>query len=106
MGLDQWVYAGKGEYDTSEEIFYWRKHSDLHGWFEDRFDKGLNCINVEIDMPTLQSLKEDYSKGLKPASGFFWGKSDWYHHEKTEEFFSIAERYLKDGYKLWYGASY
>ena len=37
MGLDQWVIA-KAHGAEAEEIGYWRKHPDLHGWMENLWD--------------------------------------------------------------------
>lgn len=49
MGLDQYVYAFKGEtpktqtdfeeIDGAEEIFYWRKHANLEGWMSNLYDE-------------------------------------------------------------------
>lgn len=47
MGLDQYVYAFKGEIPQSaidygqingaEKIFYWRKHYNLNDWMSDLY---------------------------------------------------------------------
>jgi len=78
MGLDMyaWRVAAKdaiGDFEIArneensakvEEMFYWRKHHDLHGWMERLYrSKGgpaasFNCIPVRLTMEDLQLYGE------------------------------------------------
>lgn len=48
-----------------ENIHYWRKHHNLHGWFENLYRKkggsavDFNCVNVRLTNEDLDQLKED-----------------------------------------------
>lgn len=46
------------------EIDYWRKHHDLHGWFENLYlSKGgnetFNCIPLKLELEDLDQLEYD-----------------------------------------------
>jgi hypothetical protein len=95
MGLDMYCYAVPAglveEKDTDvqfspqarehkEEIFYWRKHHDLHGWMENLYREkhgeaeSFNCVNVRLTEEDLDRLKEDLmSHNLPSTRGFFFG---------------------------------
>lgn len=93
MGLDMYCYAipekDAGHNDTDvkipediqrEEVFYWRKHHDLHGWFENLYrEKGgnadsFNCANVRLTNEDLDRLKDDLVASKLPhTEGFFFG---------------------------------
>ena len=92
MGLDMYCYAipekDAGHNDTDvkipesikrEEIFYWRKAHDLHGWFENLYrEKGgtaeFNCVNVRLTNEDLDRLKHDViNYKLPQTTGFFFG---------------------------------
>ena len=94
MGLDQWCYACDADEiedgvrvdfprpDSSEEIAYWRKHPNLHGWMEDLYrskggiDQQFNCVAVELTMDDLDSLEEAIREDMLPDTvGFFFGQS-------------------------------
>lgn len=95
MGLDMYSYAvpesdaGNSDTDVAfpenikkEEIHYWRKHHDLHGWMENLYySKGgsassFNCVNVRLYEEDLDNLKKDIiDKGLPPTEGFFFGNN-------------------------------
>lgn len=93
MGLDMYCYAipegDAGHNDTDvkipesiqrEDIHYWRKHGNLHGWMENLYrEKGgnadsFNCTNVRLTNEDLDRLKEDVvSDKLPHTEGFFFG---------------------------------
>jgi hypothetical protein len=95
MGLDMYCYAvpedkvSSTETDVEipvniqkEEIFYWRKHHDLHGWFENLYyykggsAESFNCVNVRLTNEDLDRLKEAVvSQGLPNTTGFFFGNN-------------------------------
>ena len=90
MGLDMYAYAVSkrdaiGEFEMAqdsekEELHYWRKHHDLHGWMENLYrDKGgdadsFNCIPVELTLDDLDNLQQALLEDNLPrTSGFFFG---------------------------------
>ena len=90
MGLDMYAYAVSkrdaiGEFEMAqdsekEELHYWRKHHDLHGWMENLYrDKGgdadsFNCIPVELTVDDLDNLQQALLEDNLPrTSGFFFG---------------------------------
>ncbi len=96
MGLDMYAnrvaaeYAvddftiGESDGDTShaEEIFYWRKHHDLHGWMERLYRaKGgdadsFNCVYVRLTLEDLDRLEKDVlAFNLPQTTGFFFGNN-------------------------------
>ena len=97
MGLDMFVYsvpeslvADKGDTDVvlelareaKEDVHYWRKHHDLHGWMENLYrEKGgsaqsFNCTNVRLTEEDLDNLKKDLLESQLPQTqGFFFGEN-------------------------------
>jgi hypothetical protein len=90
MGLDMYAYAVSkrdaiGEFEMAqdsekEELQYWRKHHDLHGWMEKLYrSKGgdadsFNCIPVELTVDDLDNLQQALLEDNLPrTSGFFFG---------------------------------
>jgi hypothetical protein len=90
MGLDMYAYAVSkrdaiSEFEMArdcekEELHYWRKHHDLHGWMENLYrDKGgdadsFNCIPVELTVDDLDNLQQAIlDDDLPRTSGFFFG---------------------------------
>ena len=90
MGLDMYAYAVSkrdaiGEFEMAqdsekEELQYWRKHHDLHGWMEKLYrSKGgdadsFNCIPVELTLDDLDNLQQALlDDNLPRTSGFFFG---------------------------------
>ena len=90
MGLDMYAYAVSkrdaiSEFEIAkdaerEELHYWRKHHDLHGWMENLYrDKGgdadsFNCIPVELTVDDLDNLQQALLEDNLPrTSGFFFG---------------------------------
>lgn len=82
---------------------YFRKHSDLHGYFEDIYfdrggDKEFNCVKLSLteeDIKKVIEIAENELNGVSAvnkAQGFFWGdttKEDW------EETFNVFTNILK-----------
>jgi hypothetical protein len=90
MGLDMYAYAVSkrdaiSEFEMArdcekEELHYWRKHHDLHGWMENLYrDKGgdadsFNCIPVELTVDDLDNLQQTLlDDNLPRTRGFFFG---------------------------------
>ena len=90
MGLDMYAYAVSkrdalndfemAQGSEKEELQYWRKHHDLHGWMEKLYsDKGgdaesFNCIPVQLTVDDLDDLQQAIlDDNLPRTSGFFFG---------------------------------
>lgn len=95
MGLDMFVWrvaandamddltirAEKdGREQELQELWYWRKHHDLHGWMEKLYrNKGgtaesFNCVPVRLYTHDLDALQFDLLDGSLPqTTGFFFG---------------------------------
>ena len=63
-----------------EEIFYWRKHHDLHGWMEKLYRakggtaESFNCVKVRLTMEDLNVLEQVVLNNALPQTrGFFFG---------------------------------
>ena len=104
MGLDQWCYScdaadipdgQRVDFPIPEgcdEIMYWRKHPDIHGWMENLyFERGgenpdFNCANVELTIDDLDSLEIAVKEKLLPRTvGFFFGQSSKLLEEEQED---------------------
>ena len=119
MGLDMYIYetpknnVAPGGLDVinddmisvgeDDHFFYWRKHPDLHGWFEQLYvSKGgregeFNSAWVEITEDDTRHLKESVlSDKLPYTTGFFFGQSKPDHKDNTVEFISRAETFWKE----------
>lgn len=81
------------------ELGYFRKHSDLHGYFEDLYtERGgteeFNCVKLILSKEDIEKVIEIADSELNgenvvPESrGFFWGESSKYDWEETKKVFS------------------
>lgn len=91
----------KDQFDGIEESeeAYWRKHSDLNGYFSDMaYERGisdnLNGESVILEKKDVKNLVKLVNKHLKKKSvfkvsgGCFWGNSDNSKWENTREVFT------------------
>ena len=101
----------EGEDGRLNEIFYWRKHHDLHGWVENLYrDRGgaaksFNCVQVRLYPHNLDRLEVDIRASMLPqTSGFFFGNNppdeDSIQHDL--EFISKARESIADGHAVYY----
>jgi hypothetical protein len=121
MGLDMYAYiASKAQSDwndsSRQEIAYWRKHPNLHGWMEKLAEKKgvqystFNGVEIELTWDDIDNLEKDIKSGEVSklgTSGFFFGNpSDDYYYEKDLEFCvnAKAELFLKR--KVFYNSSW
>jgi len=119
MGLDMYAYKTKAKPETDvdfstqnfkpEEIQYWRKHPNIHGWMENLYyHKGgkagsFNCVNVKLNEDDLNELEADIKAGNLPKTGgFFFGESDGSEMEEDLLFVSVAKQAIKEGYTVYY----
>lgn len=100
MGLDMSVYAVSANqvreedkdkevdftpYSYNEghtEIWYWRKHPNLHGWMENLYRRkggtieDFNYVPVKLTKHDLMRLEKEIKERTLPStSGFFFGES-------------------------------
>ena len=92
MGLDMYAFSTNAKPKTEvdfetknfkpEEVHYWRKHPNLHGWMQNLYDaKGGTQSNfngdcVVLDNEDLDNLEHDLEQGdLPDTTGFFFGNS-------------------------------
>jgi hypothetical protein len=140
MGLDMYAYvatrAGQqndfyesAEFDQDskefvnkvvskpQELAYWRKHPNLHGWMEQLWNRrnGGNCdgsnfngIELELTYEDLEILELDVIAGTLPGtSGFFFGNdADDHYREQDLEFIKNARAELFMGLKVFYNSSW
>ena len=120
MGLDMYAWRVKSdnivndlEYKQEKpvELFYWRKHHDLHGWMENLYrDKGgdkpdFNCVPVRLTLKDLDNLEKDLQSKLLPeTTGFFFGNNppDDESLEDDLEFISLAREAIEAGDAVYY----
>jgi hypothetical protein len=119
MGLD--MYAEKVavekigdsvvDFDSegSSEIFYWRKHPNLHGWMEALYrkkggkDESFNVSRVRLTSEDIDQLERDVTgEKLPETTGFFFGWSGPEDQEKDIAFIKIARATLAEGYAVFY----
>src|SRR5215831_16118286 len=112
MGLDQYAYRTKdvraaGAFDIpadlqGEEIAYWRKHPDLHGWLRDLYiAKGGGCVS-EIDADGNHThLGEDFNAG----NGVELTRDDLLAlREAVLQFVERALAEIRAGYRVYYSS--
>ena len=126
MGLDMYAWRVKaedaiGDFDITknddgsgskvEEMFYWRKHHDLHGWMERLYrDKGgpresFNCVPVRLTKTDLDLLEHAVLNNKLPETqGFFFGTNppDEDSMKRDMEFISAAKVAIAAGDAVYY----
>ena len=119
MGLDQFVFMKTEDDEKPEEVFYWRKHPNLHGWMEKRWkDKGrpnfdpesrgsglsdFNCVQFELTLEDIEALEKDVlDDNLPETPGFFFGQSTPERKEEDLKFIAMAKSLLKEGKEIYY----
>ena len=100
MGLDMYAYRVANPEEPSpihliieadyepfdgadvQELHYWRKHPNLHGWMENLYYRkgglaeSFNCVNVVLTAHDLDALEQDIqNRHLPQTAGFFFGES-------------------------------
>jgi len=108
MGLDMYAYTAPSDLIARstdlklktlrgvEELFYWRKHPNLHGWMEALYrQKGgtadtFNCTAVRLTEDDLDALESAVEGDLLPeTTGFFFGESE--PEDKIDDLAFIAK---------------
>jgi hypothetical protein len=126
MGLDMYAFRVKaedviddftvrnpeqGREGDLEELAYWRKHHDLHGWMERLYrSKGgtkesFNCIPLRLTKTDLDLLEHDVLNNTLPETqGFFFGTNppDEYSQEQDMTFIMKAKIAISAGDAVYY----
>ena len=130
MGLDQYALTMRKrpetdvdfECDASElaELFYWRKHPNLHGWMrslyiakggkhlgEHEWSDDFNAVPVVLIREDLIALEEAVEENVLPfTEGFFFGISLPEHKHQDHEFIAKARAVINDGHTVIYFGDY
>ena len=123
MGLDMFVRTYDvdcaetdvvfAEEIKSEELQYWRKHHDLHGWMESLYrEKGgkeeeFNCVNVRLNVEDLDRLEKDLVENKLPhTEGFFFGNNPPDSESLAEDlqFIANAREAINKGKSVYYSS--
>jgi len=125
MGLDMFAYSVAAEdvLDGDEiakdengqlkttELFYWRKHHDLHGWMNNLYrsrggiEASFNCIPIRVYPEDLDALEKDVRENKLPrTTGFFFGDNPPNDDsiEEDLEFIEAARDAIADGHAVFY----
>ena len=124
MGLDMYACKTKAKPkskvdfewgDNDGELFYWRKHPNLHGWLEKLYrkhngkDEMFNCSCIELSDIDLDALEAAIGEDSLPGtSGFFFGSSGCDEEERKRDldFVSKARKAIADGWHVYYTSSW
>lgn len=117
MGLDMYAFTTDQTVDQpvdftvadAQELHYWRKHPNLHGWFHSLYrhkggsDQSFNCVNLSITADDLDALEHAIqSRTLPDTCGFFFGHSDGSEFEDDLEFIAKARAAIENGRTVYY----
>ena len=126
MGLDMYAFRVKaedvigdftvrneeqGREGDLEELAYWRKHHDLHGWMERLYrakggtKESFNCVPVRLTNKDLDQLLHDIlNHALPETQGFFFGTNppDDESMKNDIEFVTNARIAIADGDAVYY----
>ena len=122
MGLDMYAFSTKAKpktevdfetknFEPQDEVAYWRKHPNLHGWMQNLYDmKGgtsdsFNGDCVVLDSEDLNNLEADIREGNLPdTSGFFFGESSNGDEENENDllFVTKAREAISEGKTVYY----
>lgn len=121
MGLDMYLYGVIDEFNKSDynigherkqiEIGYWRKANQIHNWFVENIQDGIdNCATYVVFRENLEELKslceeiiinpEKAEELLPVRSGFFFGSTEYdefYMHD-IQNTLEIIDYALKSDY--------
>ena len=96
----------------TEEVAYWRKHPDLHGWMQKLYeekggeDKSFNGDVELLTLADLDRLEDDIlGENLPKTTGFFFGESGGISL-KDLEFVLEARKAIQEGDTVFYDSSW
>ena len=100
-----------GRKEKLEELAYWRKHHDLHGWMERLYrakggtKESFNCVPIRLTKADITCLEHDVlTNRLPETQGFFFGTNppDEFTREQDMEFIKKAKIAMADGDAVYY----
>lgn len=130
MGLDMYAFRVKPEAlkdpkalspvckdrdEEGQEIAYWRKHHDLHGWMENLYRKkggteeSFNYVPLQLTREDLEVLEWDVREyKLPPTVGFFFGNNppNDASVQRDVAFIEAARKALDAGDIVYYNSSW
>ena len=118
MGLDMYALSTKAKPKTNvdfetnnfkpEEVHYWRKHPNLHGWMQNLYNvkggqgRDFNGDCVVLNNFDLDNLEHDIRDGNLPdTAGFFFGISSNGDLDDLE-FVAKAKEAINNGRTVYY----
>jgi hypothetical protein len=110
--IDDLTFVDSDKPQDNIEIFYWRKHHDLHGWMQKLFnEKGgsgdFNLQPVRLTLEDLDQLEEDLKSNILPETdGFFFGNNppDDESNRRDFEFIRMARSHINVGREIYYNS--
>jgi len=116
VGLDQYLFVEECADEEATEVFYWRKHPNLHGFMtaewlslpenEGKSPGDFNCQRLYITAEIVERLdactRPNAQKGLPPTSGFFFGESDGYYDEQDRKAVEFMRGAVERGQRVYY----
>jgi hypothetical protein len=117
MGLDMYAYTTTADIPAVDfdepgdaaQLFYWRKHPNLHGWMEALYrakggsDQDFDLNPVRLEPADLDALEAAVKTDKLPFNtGFFFGESRPEHKQDDLAFIQKARAALNNGLKLFY----
>jgi hypothetical protein len=119
MGLDMYACTTSEnirnvdfrEPEDAKELFYWRKHPNLHGWMQALYKKKggksqeFNVAPVRLDCGDLDALEKAVKGNKLPHTvGFFFGVSRAEEKDRTLTFILRARESMASGKRVFYYA--
>lgn len=94
----------ESKYIIKDDIHYWRKHPDLHGYMETLYNKKggndtFNCVNLILNKEDIEELVEKIKAQIngeevfETTEGFFFGAT---HEDYWKEDLEVFEKVLKE----------
>jgi hypothetical protein len=117
MGLDMYAFTTGADIpavdfkqpDDSAELFYWRKHPNLHGWMEELYrakggsEDDFNCVPVRLEKADIDALETIVNGDNLPfTTGFFFGESLPEDKNDDLNFVQKARAALNEGKRVYY----
>ena len=115
MGLDMYMCGYKGnDENNSEDIGYWRKHANLHGYIIRTYADGVDeCQRIRLTADDIAEIRDAVANKRiheRTTTGFFFGQSYGDDREAKNDIHildGILKRMRQDSeYKVFYQASW
>jgi hypothetical protein len=123
MGLDMYLFRKEG--GQRVEVGYWRKANEIHNWFVENVQKGIDeCQESPVSVAKLKALRVTVNKVLAAVGtndfervaetllptqgGFFFGGTDYdeYYIEDLRNTLDILNRAIENNEPCFYHSSW